>query len=119
MEVGTTIYYKVVKNHDWSISWGFNGGNADYVVNLPEGKTLPEGVEKGIFDITFKFNPVALLDNGFNLTCEVVYNEDLTTGISTIAAKTQKGTIFNMNGQKVMKAQKGLYIINGKKQVVK
>jgi hypothetical protein len=27
--------------------------------------------------------------------------------------------IFNLNGQKVMKAQKGLYIKNGKKVVIK
>ena len=39
--------------------------------------------------------------------------------INSIAADRQNGIIFNMNGQKVDKAQKGMYIINGKKVVIK
>ena len=42
------------------------------------------------------------------------------TGIETIVNKTDAVEgIYNLNGQKVMKAQKGLYIINGKKVFVK
>ncbi|MBO7139983.1 MAG: starch-binding protein [Prevotella sp.] len=42
------------------------------------------------------------------------------TAIEGIAAeKNLNGEIFNLQGQRVMKAQKGLYIINGKKVVVK
>ena len=40
-------------------------------------------------------------------------------GINSIAAERQNGVIFNMNGQKVDKARKGMYIINGKKVVIK
>ena len=43
----------------------------------------------------------------------------VSTGINSIAADRMNGTIYNLNGQKVLKAQKGLYIINGKKVVVK
>ena len=39
--------------------------------------------------------------------------------ISNIATDAQKTAVFNMNGQKVNKAQKGLFIINGKKVVIK
>ena len=42
-----------------------------------------------------------------------------TTGIKSIAADGLNGTLYNMNGQKVLKAQKGLFIINGKKVVKK
>ena len=43
-----------------------------------------------------------------------------TTGINSIAAdKMKNATIYNMKGQRVDKAQKGLYIINGKKVVIK
>ena len=45
--------------------------------------------------------------------------EPLADGINSIAADRLNGTIYNMNGQKVNKAQKGLYIINGKKVFVK
>jgi hypothetical protein len=122
---GSTILYKVVADHNWDyLSWGFNGANANYVVNLPEGKSLPEGMEKGYFDITFKFNPAATFENGFNVDCIVEYDEakteDIATGISSIVAEAvNNGNAYNLNGQKVTKARKGLYIINGKKQVVK
>ena len=43
-----------------------------------------------------------------------------STGISNVAVETvNNGAIYNLNGQKVMKGKKGLYIINGKKMVVK
>ena len=42
-----------------------------------------------------------------------------TTGINSVSFDTVNGAIYNLNGQKVMKGQKGLYIINGKKMVVK
>jgi hypothetical protein len=42
-----------------------------------------------------------------------------TTGIINIARDAQKNVIYNLNGQKVNKTQKGLYIINGKKVVLK
>ena len=48
------------------------------------------------------------------------FNEEATTGISSVeTVKTLNGNIYNLNGQKVEKAQKGLYIMNGKKVYVK
>lgn len=45
---------------------------------------------------------------------------DEATGIQTVNAKAQKSEkLYNMNGQEVKKAAKGLYIKNGKKMVVK
>jgi hypothetical protein len=42
------------------------------------------------------------------------------TGINSIAAdKLENATIYTISGQRVEKAQKGLYIINGKKVVIK
>lgn len=42
------------------------------------------------------------------------------TGIDGIAAeKASNGEIYNLQGQRVTKAQKGLYIVNGRLQVVK
>jgi len=47
-------------------------------------------------------------------------DQEVLTSISTVKTNKQlNGTIFNLNGQKVNKAQKGLYIINGKKVVIK
>ena len=52
------------------------------------------------------------------------YKEHMTTGIESVAAEgTQTGNklsgIYNLMGQKVKKPTKGLYIINGKKTIVK
>jgi len=45
---------------------------------------------------------------------------DEATAIDGIAAeKVGNGEIYNLQGQRVMKAQKGLYIVNGKKVVMK
>ena len=41
------------------------------------------------------------------------------TGITSITADSLNDTIYNLNGQKVEKATKGLYIINGKKVIKK
>ena len=44
----------------------------------------------------------------------------LPTGINSILAEAvENGKVYNLQGQKVQKAQKGLYIVNGKKMVVK
>lgn len=107
-----TILYKVVADHSWDTNWGFDGNNADYVVNMPEG------LDKAIFDITFYFSPLGL-SNGFNVSCDVVYDEATTVGINSMAASKQNETIYNLQGVRLNKLQKGLNIVGGKKIVVR
>ena len=48
------------------------------------------------------------------------FGEDNTTGIEQMVnGKSVNGKYYNLQGQRVNKAQKGLYIVNGKKVVVK
>ena len=50
---------------------------------------------------------------------EIGLNGD-ATGISTIEnADMQNGEVYNLQGQKVNRAQKGVYIVNGKKVILK
>ena len=113
LSVGTKIEYKVVKNYDWngSDNWGFDfgGGNADY--------TVPEG--SGKWNITFYFVPEgALAQNGKSVHCEMV--DVATVGINAIAADNMKNaTYYNLQGVRVAQPTKGLYIVNGKKVVIK
>ncbi|MBR6962631.1 MAG: chitobiase/beta-hexosaminidase C-terminal domain-containing protein [Prevotella sp.] len=46
---------------------------------------------------------------------------DMATGIKSIAADTENGNaiIYNLAGQRVSNAQKGIYIVNGKKVVIR
>ena len=48
----------------------------------------------------------------------VTFNSE-TTGIKTIESSTDTKAIYNLNGQRIKKTQKGLYIMNGKKAIVK
>ena len=47
--------------------------------------------------------------------------DDTTTGITSLTPALSEGeeAVYNLNGQKVQKAQKGLYIVNGRKVVIK
>lgn len=48
------------------------------------------------------------------------FDDNTTTAIEGIAAeKAGNGEVFNLQGQRVAKAQKGLYIVDGKKVLVK
>ena len=49
----------------------------------------------------------------------VIEFADEVTGIEAVEAETSANGIYNLAGQRVAKAQKGLYIVNGKKVIVK
>ncbi len=51
----------------------------------------------------------------------VKFDDEEITGINASLAKGERenNAIFNLNGQRVEKAQKGLYIVNGKKCVIR
>ena len=54
---------------------------------------------------------------GAELTVKV--DGDLLTGVNGIFADEAGQSIYNLSGQRVQKAQKGIYIVNGKKALVK
>ncbi|WP_027455456.1 FIVAR domain-containing protein [Xylanibacter brevis] len=54
-----------------------------------------------------------------NLQTAINNLADIVDGINVIEAATKAGKVYNTQGQKVNKTQKGVYIINGKKTVVK
>ncbi|WP_027454447.1 FIVAR domain-containing protein [Xylanibacter brevis] len=54
-----------------------------------------------------------------NLQTAINNLADIVNGINAIESAAQAGKAFNMQGQQVKKAQKGVYIINNKKVVVK
>lgn len=135
-EVSTTVWYQLtgtVKN----LKDGDQYGNFDledesgsvYVYGLlsekggakKEFQTL--ATEKGIKN----GSKLTLIGNRgvFNDKIEVVnaYFVSVTnsdpTAISSVKAEAQQGVAYNLQGQQVMQPMKGLYIINGKKVVMK
>lgn len=50
----------------------------------------------------------------------IIFDDDNTTAIEAVKAqKTENGEYFNLNGQRVAQPTKGLYIVNGKKVIIK
>ena len=61
--------------------------------------------------------PAAIsIESGARLT--VTFDGE-ATGIKTVENAKAGKAIYNLNGQRVDKAQKGLYIVNGKKTIIK
>jgi hypothetical protein len=96
-----TIWYKVVEDHSWNYNVvGFGESNADYFIE-----------NAGTYDITFTF------DGG--VSCEVKDSE-VATAINSIAAAVKAGQVYDLQGKKVTGTlKKGVYVVNGKKTVVK
>ena len=79
-------------------------------LNEAIGRAIYQASEDGM--IGFELN------KGNAITKINVY-APIADAISTVKTISTDGAVFNLNGQKVEKAQKGLYIINGKKVVIK
>ena len=74
-------------------------------------------------DVTFTFEATANRRSQWVSWCDLslLSKEDVATGITNVGSENVLGAkdIFNLQGQKVGKAQKGVFIMNGKKVVVK
>jgi hypothetical protein len=86
--------------------------------------SVAAGVTADDLDVTIKDITVNNLASepveGFaDVTFKVGVGKEVPTGISSINAEEQGAAIYNLAGQKVSKAQKGVFIKNGKKVVVK
>ena len=74
---------------------------------------LGQNVGDGIYDVTFTFNSVTK-----EVSATAVRTD--TDGISQIAGDVKaKSVVFNLQGHRVSTHKQGVYIINGKKVVVK
>ena len=61
----------------------------------------------------------AFISTGGNVQGMAFNFDGATTDINSISATTDKQEIYDLSGRRVMKANKGLYIINGKKCFIK
>lgn len=100
-----TYEYKVCSNHDWTESYGADpSGRGNAILTI---------TEDGIYDVTFTFNSVTK-----EVSATAVRTD--TNGISQIAGDVKaKSVVFNLQGHRVSTPKQGVYIINGKKVVVK
>ena len=108
-EDGSVLLYEAIPA-DW--------GSATTGSNVVEDIAIPAGGQLVIMN-TSEENLVSLDDISLTITGEYVDPGLVTSidGVQTMSA--QNGVVYNLNGQAVQKAQKGLYIMNGKKYIVK
>ena len=103
---GTELYNKVVQDGD-AIEVDMGGSSLTKVYPVIE-----VSVKAGTVDITY---PV----NGINFYAFEFVSDGTPTGISTVENSRTVEGIFNLRGQRVENPTKGLYIIGGKKVVLK
>ena len=110
-----------VGDNDLKVSDGTVSGNGEIYIlanktngvgfyKLSSGSTLPAG--KAYLQIPSGSLAPEFIGFGFNM--------DTTTGINNVeTVKKAANVIYNLNGQRVNKTAKGLYIVNGKKVAIK
>ena len=95
-----------------------DGSQSNYLVlgrdaldNTKVGFYRPNGTEIPAYK--------AFISTGGNVQGLAFNFDGATTDINSISATTDKQEIYDLSGRRVMKANKGLYIINGKKCFIK
>jgi hypothetical protein len=128
------IVYDAENATDKEIIWAIGDGSSDETLEGPRATATINGVEAVTGETTIAsgaeivVNSVTPADNGtgyfvFQVKKGMIIQQIAiisggeATGINAVAANKANNVIFNMAGQRVMSAQKGLFIINGKKVV--
>lgn len=62
---------------------------------------------------------LAISQSGWYYVYNITLSKDGTTGIKEIQSNQNNGVIYDLMGRKVNKMNKGIYIVNGKKYIVK
>ena len=104
---GKKYEYKAVADKTWTDVWQLPAeGNNDWVFGTDE-------YPAGVYNLTFTVDTEA-----YTLS---VAPELISTGINAVKreAITNNGEYYNLAGQRVAQPTKGLYIVNGKKVVIK
>ena len=133
-EVTVTAFFKNTKNWEvvkvwaWNDTENFTGGSWPGVEAVKTDQQV-DGFDIYKWSYTGNTLPsLIIFNNGNNeQTADLkfidgaTYDADgnVTTGVKTVKAAEQTAAIYNLQGQRVMNAQKGLFIVNGKKVVLK
>ena len=110
---GCTKLKTIYCSNDWSTS----SARSDYMFSVCNSLVGGKGT---VFDGKVIDNTYARPDGG--TSAPGYFTDDSLTGINSLTPALSKGegAIYNLSGQRVNKpVQKGLYIINGKKMMVK
>lgn len=130
---GGAVLVKGTKNTDYTLTPATTEGDATFATDLKTGATKADGTQYGF---TSKFGTPAFAQvvsgqdipakkgyivlNGASAAKYAINFDGEATGIHTIeAASAANATMYNLAGQRVDKAYKGIVIVNGKKYLNK
>ena len=105
---------------EYELDFGDKTITVDDFVGTPDGQAalVVNKVEES--DTGYKATVMVLSGDMENVTEYVLNVNSTATAISQVKQEqTKSNAIYNLNGQQVKSAKKGLYIVNGKKVVVK
>jgi hypothetical protein len=98
---------------DHQLTWKMVNENTCRVVVYSMTNTAFHNHGENLFDIFMTDGQDAVLSN------EILIKADGVTGINAIRMEAENGKVYDMNGHQVKNPRKGVYIMNGKKVVVK
>lgn len=105
---GGDIYYKLtVKNDIVGFYWGEENGEAFESGGHKAYLAIPAGASNAKFFVLGTAGDLVSEDGGF------------VDGINEVTASDSKNEYFNLNGTRVNSLRKGIYIVGGKKVVIK
>ena len=86
-----------------------------------EKTVLNESIGRAVYQVKADGMLGFELDKGNYVALINIYEDPLTAiqSISTVSNAAERNAVYNLNGQKVERPAKGLYIVNGKKVVIK
>lgn len=80
---------------------------------------INEGVGRAIYQVQEDGMLGFEIDKGNSVYSIIIYEGELSTGVKSIEQQPKESPLYNVLGQQVKKAAKGLFIQNGKKFIVK
>ena len=115
---GNYLHWAMMGDVNFTTEWQHFSADVDVTAAMAKGDN-GNGSGDGLFSIAFNLQEEKSAVDYYFDNFGVWYKLPIIDGINAAVAEKNAEGIFNLNGQKVMKAQKGLYIKNGKKVVIK
>jgi hypothetical protein len=113
---GNYLHWAMIGDVNFTTEWQHFSADVDITDAMAKGDN-GNGNGDGVYSIAFNLQEEKSATDYYFDNFGVWYKTAETVGIETVKVAQKADVIYNLRGQKVNKAEKGLFIINGKKVV--
>ena len=113
---GSYLHWAMIGDVSFTAEWQHFSTDVEVTDAMAKGDN-GNGNGEGVLSIAFNLQEEKSATDYFFDNFGVWYQLPVVDGIQSLKANNTAEAVFNLNGQKVQKARKGLYIQNGKKIV--